>query len=31
MTSVCRKKDMWISCCDICVIVDNFVETGDFS
>jgi len=30
MTSGYYEKDMWISCCDIRVIVDNFVEIGDF-
>jgi len=31
MTSPFNKKVMWISLYDKCVIVDNFVEMGDFS
>ncbi len=31
MTSPFNKKVMWISLYDKRVIVDNFVETGDFS
>ena len=27
---IALRRNMWISSCDICVIVDNSVETGDF-